>query len=115
MKQEDPAVAKARMEAEEKEHAEAAQKAAELKEAEEQSDQLQARSAAITQGLDNLRRAQNAQGYGLRGDIAAAEQMMQADIARAQTALEAGNGAQAKEYLDKADAQASIIERFQGR
>ena len=73
------------------------------------------RSAAITQGLDNLRRAQNAQGYGLRGDIAAAEQMMQADIARAQTALEAGNGAQAKEYLDKADAQASIIERFQGR
>jgi hypothetical protein len=103
------------MEAEQKEREEAARKAAELKEAEEQSDQLQARSAAITQGLDNLRRAQNAQGYGLRGDIAAAEQMMQVDLARAQTALQAKDGAQAKEYLDKADAQATIIERFQGR
>ncbi len=115
VKQEDPAVAKARMEAEQKEREEAARKAAELKEAEEQSDQLEARSAAITQGLDNLRRAQNAQGYGLRGDIAAAEQMMQVDLARAQTALQAKDGAQAKEYLDKAEAQASIIERFQGR
>jgi hypothetical protein len=115
VRQEDPAVAKARMDAELKQREEAARKAAELKEAEQQSDQLQARSAAITQGLDNLRRAQNAQGYGLRGDISTAEQMMQVDLARAQTALEANDGAQAKEYLDKAEAQASIIERFLGR
>jgi eukaryotic-like serine/threonine-protein kinase len=113
--QEDLAVAKARMEAEQKEREEAARKAAELKEAEGQSDQLQARAAAITQGLDNLRRAQNAQGYGLRGDISSAEQLMQVDLARAQTALETKDGAQAKEYLDKAEAQASIIERFLGR
>jgi eukaryotic-like serine/threonine-protein kinase len=115
VRQEDPAVAKARMEAEQKERDEAAQKAAELKEAEVQADQLQARAAAITQGLDTLRRAQNAQGYGLRGDIAAAEQMMQVDLSRGQAALQAKDGAQAKEYLDKADAQASIIEKFQGR
>jgi eukaryotic-like serine/threonine-protein kinase len=115
VQQEDPAVAKARMEAEQKARAEAARKAAELKEAEGQSDQLEARAAAISQGLDNLRRAQNAQGYGLRGDIAAAEEMMKTDIARGQSALQAGDGAQAKEYFDKADAQASIIERFQGR
>jgi serine/threonine-protein kinase len=115
MKQEDPAVAKARMEAEQQARAEAARKAALLKEAEDQTDQLQARSAAITQGLDNLRRAQQAQGYGLRGDIAQAEQMMQINISRAQSALQAGNVDQAKEYLDKAETQAMTLERFLGR
>jgi eukaryotic-like serine/threonine-protein kinase len=115
VQQEDPAVAKARLEAEQKARAEAARKAALLKEAENQTDQLQARSAAITQGLDNLRRAQQAQGYGLRGDIVQAEQMMQINLSRAQSALQAGNVDQAKEYLDKAETQAMTLERFLGR
>lgn len=115
MKQEDPAIARARMEAEQKARAEAARKAALVKEAENQTDQLQARSAAITQGLDNLRRAQQAQGYGLRGDIVQAEQMMQINLSRAQSALQAGNVDQAKEYLDKAETQAMTLERFLGR
>jgi eukaryotic-like serine/threonine-protein kinase len=113
--QEDPAAAQARMEAEKKARAEAARKAALLKEAEDQTDQLEARSAAITQGLNNLRRAQQAQGYGLRGDIAQAEQMMQINLSRAQSALRAGNVDQAKEYLDKAEGQAMTLERFLGR
>ena len=113
--QEDPAIAKARMEAEQKARAEAARKAALLKEAEDQTDQLEARSAAITQSLNNLRRAQQAQGYGLRGDIVQAEQMMQINLSRAQSALQAGNVDQAKEYLDKAETQATILERFLGR
>jgi serine/threonine-protein kinase len=113
--QEDPAVAAARREAEKKAREEAARKAALLKEAEQQSDQLEARSAAISQSLDNLKRAQQAQGYGLRGDIVQAEQMMQINLSRAQTALRNGDGAQAKEYLDKAETQAQILERFQGR
>jgi hypothetical protein len=113
--QEDPAVVKARQDAERKAREEAARKAALLKEAEQQSDQLEARSAAIEQGLNNLRRAQSAQGYGLRGDIVAAETTMKIDLARGQSALRAGDGAQAKEYLDKAETQAMILERFQGR
>jgi hypothetical protein len=113
--QEDPAVVKARQDAERKAREEAARKAALLKEAEQQSDQLEARSAAIEQGLDNLRRAQSAQGYGLRGDIVAAETTMKINLARGQSALRAGDGAQAKEYLDKAETQAMILERFQGR
>ncbi len=113
--QEDPAIAKARMEAAQKERAEAARKAALLKEAENQTDNLEARSAAITQSLNNLRRAQEAQGYGLRGDIVQAEQMMQINLSRAQSALQAGNVDQAKEYLDKAETQATILERFLGR
>jgi hypothetical protein len=62
-----------------------------------------------------LRRAQAAQGYGLRGDIATAEQFMKTDLGRAQDALQQQDGAKAKEYLDKAEVQASIIEKFQGR
>lgn len=115
VQQEDPAVAKARMEAEQKARAEAARKAALLKEAENQTDQLEARSAAITQGLNNLRRAQQAQGYGLRGDIVQAEQTMQINLSRAQSALRSGNVDQAKEYLDKAENQAMTLERFLGR
>jgi serine/threonine-protein kinase len=115
VQQEDPAIAKARMEAERKAREEAARKAALLKEAENQTDQLEARSAAITQGLDNLRRAQQAQGYGLRGDIVQTEQMMQINLSRAQSALRSGNVDQAKEYLDKAETQAMTLERFLGR
>jgi eukaryotic-like serine/threonine-protein kinase len=111
----DPAVAKARAEAEQKANEEAERKAAELKDAQQQSDQLMSRAAAISEGLDTMRRAQATQGYGLRGDIAAAEEMMKTDLARAQDALQQQDGAKAKEFLDKAEVQASIIERFQGR
>jgi len=109
------AAEKADQEAEQKANEEAGRKAAELKGAEQQADQLASRAAAISEGLDTLRRAQSAQGYGLRGDIATAEQLMKTDLARAQDALQQQDGARAKEFLDKAEVQASIIERFQGR
>jgi eukaryotic-like serine/threonine-protein kinase len=112
---EDPAVIAARQEAERKEREEEARKAALLKEAEAQTDQLEARSAAISQGLDNLRHAQQSQGYGLRGDIVQTEQMMQINLSRAQSALHSGEVDQAKEYLDKAETQATTLERFLGR
>jgi len=51
----------------------------------------------------------------LRGDITQAEQMMQIDMARAQSAMHEGNPDQAKEYLDKAENQAMVLERFLGR
>jgi eukaryotic-like serine/threonine-protein kinase len=106
---------KADQEAEQKANEEAERKAAELKDAEQQFDQLTSRAAAISQGLDTMRRAQAAQGYGLRGDIVAAEELMKTDLARAQDALQQQDGAKAKEFLDKAQVQASIIERFEGR
>jgi hypothetical protein len=120
--QEDPNVVRARQEAAQKAREEAAAKAAEaarkaalMKEAEAQDDQLEARSAAIGQGLNNLRRQQQASGYGLRGDIVQTEQMMQINLSRAQSALHEGNPDQAKEYLDKAEANAMTLERFLGR
>jgi eukaryotic-like serine/threonine-protein kinase len=90
-------------------------KAEALVEAGKQADQLSARAAAIASSLTTLQRAQAAQGYGLRGDIVAAQARMQTNLARAEAALQASDGAKAKEYLDLAENDAETLERFLGR
>jgi eukaryotic-like serine/threonine-protein kinase len=94
---------------------EAAAKAAALKEAQTQADQISSRAAAIGASLDTLQRQQAAQGYGLRGDMVAARQRMQTNLAHAESALQQQDPAAAKEYLDKADADAETLEHFLGR
>lgn len=111
----DDAAAKAAAEAARKAQEEAARKAAELKEAQHEADQLDARAAAISQSLDNLRRQQEKMGFGLRGDMASAEELMKTNLSRAQAALDRQDGAKAKEYLDQAEAQAEKLESFLGR
>jgi eukaryotic-like serine/threonine-protein kinase len=115
----DTAAAQAGAAAAKKEQEEAAEeakkRAAELAEAEQQSDQLTSRAAAASQSLDNLRRAQSSQGFGLRGDITAAEELMKTNLSRGQSALEQKDGAKAKTYLDLAEAQVEKIEKFLGR
>jgi len=69
----------------------------------------------VSQSLDNLKRQQAAQGYGLRGDIVAAEQRMQINMARAEAALQKQDAAKAKEYMDLAEMEVETIERFLGR
>ena len=88
---------------------------AELAEDEKQSDQLDARAAAITASLDNLRRGQAQQGLGLRGDMAAAEQLMHTNLSRAQSAIEAKDPEKAMKYLDSAEMEAEQLEHFLGR
>jgi len=112
--QPDAATAQAQPAAQQEAQEEAARKAAELKEVTKQADQLNARAAAISQSLDNLRHQQAAQGYGLRGDMAAAEELMKTNLSKAQSALDQGDGAKAKEYLDIAEAQAEKLEGFLG-
>ena len=56
-----------------------------------------------------------AQGFGLRGDITAAEELMRTNLSRAQSALDAKDGAKAKTYLDSAEIQVEKIEKFLGR
>ncbi|MBZ5698640.1 MAG: protein kinase [Acidobacteriia bacterium] len=109
------AAKKAQEEADAKAAEEAKQKAAELADAERQSDQLASRAAAISQSLDNLQRAQSAQGFGLRGDIVQSQARMQTSLSRAQAALEEKDGAKAKPFLDAAEVEASKLERFLGR
>jgi eukaryotic-like serine/threonine-protein kinase len=95
--------------------AEAAAKAEALKEAQTQADQISSRAAAIDSSLSTLQRQQAAQGYGLRGDMVAAQARMQTNLAHAEAALQQQDGAKAKEYLDKAEADAETLERFLGR
>jgi cytoskeletal protein RodZ len=86
-----------------------------LGELETQQDHLTGRAAAITASLDSLRKAQSAQGVGLRGDIVAAEQQMQTFMARADASLQKRDAKAAQRYLDSAEAQARILEKFLGR
>jgi predicted Ser/Thr protein kinase len=89
--------------------------AAQLNELGHQIDQASGRAAAVKSSLDVLKQSMSRQGLGLRGDIVAAEARMDNDLAKADGALQNGDAARAKTYLDQAEAEISTIERFLGR
>lgn len=92
-----------------------ADNSAALSEAEQQVDQLSGRAAAVNDSLDNLRRQQNAQGLGLRGDIAGAQERMKIHVGKAQAAVQDHDVKNAKKYADQAEAELEQLERFLGR
>ncbi len=92
----------------------AAAAAAELQEAEHQEEQMTGRAASVSQSLDNLKRAQSGQGYGLRGDVVAAEQRMQTYLSKAQAALQRQDGPAARKYFEQADREITFLEKFLG-
>jgi hypothetical protein len=77
-------------------------------------DEVDSRSTAASQSLDNLKRQQAAAGYGLRSDIVSAEQRMKADLNKAQYYVQKQDSKNAKKYLDMADAELQTIEKFLG-
>src|SRR5271170_3065538 len=92
-----------------------ADEAAAVEDNEHRYDDIDSRSAAVSQSLDNIQRQQAAAGYGLRGDIVAAQQHMKTDIAKAQAAMQKHDTQGAKKYLDMAEAELSTIEKFLGK
>jgi serine/threonine protein kinase len=92
----------------------AAAAAAELQEAERQEEQLTNRASSVSQSLDNLKRAQSGQGYGLRGDVVSAEGRMQTYMSKAQAALQRQDGANAKKYFEQAERELTFLEKFLG-
>ncbi len=92
-----------------------AEEAALAKENEQRYDDIDGRSLAVSQSLDNLQRQQAASGYGLRGDIVAAQQRMRTDISKAQAAMQKQDTKSAKKYLDMAEAELSTLEKFLGK
>jgi serine/threonine protein kinase len=88
--------------------------AAALQETEKSVDQLSGRAGAVTASLNSLRQQQSAQGLGLRGDMVAAEQRMETNMNKAQAAVQAGDAAQAKHYLDLAEPDVEKLEHFLG-
>jgi serine/threonine protein kinase len=86
-----------------------------LAELEKQVDQMSGRAAAINDSLDNLRRQQSAQGLGLRGDIASAQERMKIHVGKAQAAVDNRDVEGAKKYAAQAEAELELLEKFLGR
>lgn len=85
-----------------------------MQQVETQLDQMSSRATAVTASLDGLRKQQAAQGLSLRGDMAAAEQRMEANLSKAENALQAHDAAQAKHYMDLAEPDVEKLETFLG-
>ena len=110
--------ARAKAAAQEKADEEARAKAAaeaELEEGKTQYDQMSARSSSADQLLENLKGEQRAQGLTLRGDVVSAQQRMDNNLARALTALQSGDSAKAKKYMESAERDLEFLEKFLGR
>jgi serine/threonine-protein kinase len=88
--------------------------AAQLQDVETEVDQLSSRASSVTTSLNSLRQQQATQGLTLRGDMTAAEQRMQTNLSKAQSALQAQDPAQAKHYLDLAEPDVEKLEKFLG-
>ena len=86
-----------------------------LAELEQQVDQLSGRAVAVNDSLDNLRRQQGAQGLGLRGDIASAQERMKIHVGKAQAAVQNGDLENARKYAAQAEAEMEQLEKFLGR
>jgi len=92
-----------------------AEEAAQAEENEHRYDDIDSRSSAVSQSLDNLQKQQAASGYGLRGDIVSTQQRMKTYISRAQFAMQKQDTKNAKKYLDMAEAELQTLEKFLGR
>src|SRR5262249_18187953 len=68
-----------------------------------------------SRSLETLRQEQQAQGFGLRGDISAAADRMQMYIAKGDAALKAKDLTSAEKYYDLAEAEIAKVEKFLGR
>jgi serine/threonine protein kinase len=87
----------------------------EVDELEHRIDQLSSRASAINSSLDRMQKQQAASGYGLRGDMVAAQASMKTNLQKAQSSMEHGDPVKAKKYADAAAANAETLEQFLGR
>ncbi len=81
----------------------------------DEADQLSVRASTASQSLDSLRQQQQADGYNLRGDIAASQQRMEMYLTKGNNALNAKDLVNAKKYFDLAETEISKVEKFLGR
>ncbi len=81
----------------------------------ERMTMLSARAAAVSESLEQLRRAQQQQGLGLRGDMAAAQKQMQYALGQAEKSLADGDGATAERNMGIAEKAIDKLEAFLGR
>lgn len=85
-----------------------------IEQAQERFTQLLARSNAARRGVDRIRRQQEADGLGMRGDIDASDSRLGSYIATAGNAISRGDPAAAQRAMDKAESDLSTVEKFLG-
>jgi serine/threonine-protein kinase len=88
---------------------------AELQEVRESIALVGVRAAGIRASLQSLQRSQAASGLNLRGDMQSAANLMNSYLDGADAALNAGDVAQAKSFLEKAEPQVQKLEKFLNR
>jgi serine/threonine-protein kinase len=89
--------------------------AEEIDQAREQKTALDARASAVSASLESLKRQQEADGVGLRRDMAVAYARMNGFLSSAGADLESGNITAARSHMDKADKEISTLESFLGK
>jgi len=92
----------------------AADNSAQLDEMEKAVDQLSNRAAAVNSSLDRLQQQQAASGYGLRADMVERQASLKSNLYKAEEALQHKDLARTKKYLDLAEGDAGVLERFLG-
>jgi hypothetical protein len=78
-------------------------------------DQLSARATAVNGTLDRLKAEQARAGYGLRGDMAARQQMLNTNLGKAEDALDRKDLARAERFKALAQSDLEALEKFIGR
>ncbi len=86
-----------------------------VEQAHEQMTGLGARASAVSASVEGLKRQQEAEGLGLRQDMAAAYARMNSYLRSANDELNSGNITAAQNHMDKADKEISILEHFLGK
>jgi len=88
---------------------------AELQEVRESLALIGVRAEGIRTGLQSLQRSLAAGNLNLRGDVQSAANLMNTYLRGAEEALNAGDVAQARSFLDKAEPQVQKLEKFLNR
>lgn len=88
---------------------------AQLESAEDDLTKMKGRIDAVNQSLTNFKQQQAAQGYGLRGDMVAAESRLYSYFQNAQQALQNRNLEAAQKNMARAEKELTTLEHFLGR
>jgi serine/threonine-protein kinase len=87
----------------------------EIQAAREQYMLLNSRASGIRASLQTLQRSQASSGLNLRGDMQEASTLMNSYLGEANSAMNEGDTASAKSFMEKAERQIEKLEKFLGR
>jgi serine/threonine-protein kinase len=89
--------------------------AKEVRDAHDRYANIEARADAALAGVEQIRSQQRAQGLDLRGDIVAAMNRLHHQLDEAHQALAQKDLDTANQYMERADSETTVLEKFLGR